>query len=268
MSKLNKGSNIINFIFNIQSYFADFCEKHSKVLDVVFTLLFAVTYTYNFFLTTMFQEIMSDSVMAVLFNLSRLCTLGGVVFAIIAIASTRDRRKLFIEGIIFLFLILFYVKGSYHEVFTVLIFALAAGNRSGRKLIWTTAIIGTFGMVASHRASMMGIIRYLTYANDTKHAFGITYHTDAAAHILNLMLAYCFLKPKKGDFWLTIDFIVIGFGLFINYRYIGARANLVMMIILLAGTMLFDIVRDLNLEKINPLVRVNHVFHTILGSAL
>ena len=268
MPKINKGSNIINSIFNIQSYFADFCEKHYKTLDVVFTLLFAVTYTYNFFITTMFQEIMSDSVMAVLFNVSRVCTLGGVLFAIIAIASTRDRRKLFIEGLIFLFLMLFYVKGSYHEVFTVLIFALAAGNRSGRKLVWTTAIIGTIGMIASHRASMMGIIRYLTYANDTKHAFGIVYHTDAAAHILNLMLAYCFLKPKKGDFWLTVDFIVIGFGLFINYRYIGARANLIMMILLLAGTMIFDIVRDLNLEKIKPLARVNHVLHTIIGSSL
>ncbi len=262
---------MIRKFWDLQEKWANFCEKHRKSFDIAFGIAFACAYAYYFFITSMITNICPDWVMNFAFNFSRVATLVGILLAALAISAIRNRWQLLIECLLFVFLLIYYVKGYYHPVFSVLMYALAATNRSSRRIVATTFFIGVIIMGASIALDAMGILPKVSAESADKHALGMIYYTDAGNHILHIALGYCFLKPvlrKEHGIWTKLglilaDLVVIGGALALAI-YTGGRNNIVMLGLLVAGTFLYDVGRCFGLGK----GKVTQVLHAIVGVPL
>ncbi len=264
---------MISKFWEMQEKWADFCEKHRKGFDIGFGIAFACAYAYYFFITSMITNICPEWLMQLAFNFSRAATLAGILLAALAISAVRNRWQLLIECVLFVFLLIYYVKGYYHPVFSVLMYALAATNRSSRKIVATTFTIGTIIMGASIVLDLTGILPKITSESwhSDKHALGMIYYTDAGAHILHLALGYCFLKPvickaqgllmKLG--LILADLLIIGGALALAI-YAGGRNNILMLALLVVGTFLYDMGRSFGFGK----GKVTQVVHAIVGVPL
>ncbi len=258
-------------IWDLQGKWANFCERHGKGFDLAFGIAFAGAYAYYFFITSMITNICPEWLMNMAFSFSRVATLAGIVLATMAVTSVRNKVQMLIEGILFVFFIIYYIKGYYHPVFSVLMYSLAATNRSSRKIVWTTTVVGLVIMGASIILYFMDILPKVSAEHGDKHALGMIYYTDAGAHILHLVLGFCFLKPyihKTIGIWKKIglsvlDIAVIGGGLALAV-YTGGRNNMVMLALLLAGTFLCNLGRCFGFGR----VKIIHTLYAIIGVPL
>lgn len=234
-------------IWDLQARWADWSEKHQKGFDLVFGIIFAVAYAYQFFITTMISAVTPDNILNVLFNVSRVTTVLGAILAVLAIAAVRNRGQMLFEALVLVFLALYYVKGSYHPVYGVMIFTLAATGRSARKLVGTTLAIGLIGMAVCIALDATGVLPPPAMVHPPKHALGILYHTDAGAHLLNLALAYAYLRPmirkehpvSRKLLTILADIVIIG-GFTALAGYTGGRNNFYLLIFMTAGTLIYD----------------------------
>lgn len=209
-------------------------------INAVFYLSFALYSCLAFYKTTMFVYIVSDGVnKLVLYAMAGLLGLACMEFAVEWILS-RDRDYRWKTAVLFLMILLQIVFGHMLSSVVIFVFSLAASGKSLKKILWIYIAVGTLGMILTYQASVHGIIEYLTFENGTKHAFGIQYSTDCAAHIFYLMMAYCILKSCYSQRLAALDLLLLGTGTLFNYCYIGARSNLVCMLLLIILTLLYD----------------------------
>lgn len=209
-------------------------------INAVFYPTFALYSCLAFYKTTMFVYIVSDRAnKLVLYAMVGLLGLACMEFAAEWLLS-RDRHYRWKTAVLFLMILLQILFGHMLSSVVIFVFALAASGKSLKKILWIYLAVGILGMLLAYQASMHGIIEYLTYENGTKHAFGIQYSTDCAAHIFYLMMAYCILKSCYSWRFAALDLLLLGTGALFNYRYIGARSNLVCMLLLLLLALLYD----------------------------
>ncbi len=114
-------------------------------------------------------------------------------------------------------------------------FALAAGRKADH-FVRISVILGIIVLVAAWKLSLEGYITYLVYAG-TKHAMGMVYSTDLAAHLFGLVAAGCFLRRGKPS-PLRFLFYVFVAEYFI-WHITGCRNDTVAVALLLFGTFIY-----------------------------
>jgi hypothetical protein len=114
-------------------------------------------------------------------------------------------------------------------------FALAAGRKADH-FVRISVILGIVVLVAAWKLSLEGYITYLVYAG-TKHAMGMVYSTDLAAHLFGLVAAGCFLRRGKPS-PLRFLFYVFVAEYFI-WHITGCRNDTVAVALLLFGTFIY-----------------------------
>lgn len=148
-------------------------------------------------------------------------------------------------------------------MFIMIAAAIGADSHLIGKITW---VVGLIFMIVVYRLSMSGIIPYNiagSGASDlTGHAFGFLEKNTTAAFLLGNMLAYCLSRKSNNRIYILIDVIVMGTGIFINQRYIGGRSDLALMVLLLAGTVIYRLVGTEPLRN-RSTQKINRVFHYI-----
>lgn len=113
------------------------------------------------------------------------------------------------------------------------------------KITW---IAGLAVILTVYYLSMNGYIPYelngSVGSSLSGHRFGFINKNVTSGYILSNMLAYCMSRKSKNRMWLIVDIAFIGFGAFVNYRYVGGRAELVLMVLLLVGTVIYRLIGE------------------------
>lgn len=236
-----------------------------KISDILFYVIFAYYFFISFLGTTLLPQ--SGRMVDICHRLSLYGTIIAALCFSVYCFQIKRTGECWFKVILFVLLCLYQIYGSGTGAFSVMVLMLAASGKSSRVIIKTDLLISVALMAISYWASMNGYIPYLVYANDTKHAFGIAYHTDLAAHLLYVVIAYCMLKPKRFKWWILYDISILGFAAFFDYRYIGARANLANLLLLLVGTLLFDLAAFFRKEEKTNHSRELHPAADVLSKA-
>ena len=173
-------------------------RENERYVELLFYVAFSVYYFQMFLITTMF-----DTEWFVWpYRLSAAAAMMIVVIRLIEFDIREWKTWLLVMMILG-------CTGIYclvHRDKTMLIFGLflvAAKDIPFRRIVQLAVGIGTTIMVTAFVASQAGIIEDLVYfqRGTYRHAFGIIYTTDFAAHILFLLLGFFYLKEGKVKPW-------------------------------------------------------------------
>ncbi len=245
------------------SFFTNILNRYARVLEILYLIAFAISYAYSFLLTTLFPGIMPGRMMEFATAVSRLCNFAGVFCAFLAVCRVDDRKKQLLKGVLFLLFLAFHFLGGYHAISILFFFVLGASGLNARRIVRTGLIVGIVLQLMAYWGSMHGYLPYLVTDDGLQHAFGMSASSICAAHLLCLMIAYCYLRPSKGLFYAWLDLLVLGSTTLFAYRYIGSRSNCLCMLVLTCGTLVYDFCRLPRIRKMERLKRINHVAHAI-----
>ncbi len=198
--------------------------------QVLFGVSLLVIYVYQFLRTTMVKEM--DIHWDELGMIYRWFLLVMAVLAITAISRTEERKVQVVKTLIlFAGFVHWYLTGN-ALFFSMFITVIAATGLKVKKLMYLCLLIGVGIMILAHYLSLEGYIAYIVRSGE-KHAFGSIHNLDYAAHCLMLMILYVVLRKKHLHFY---SFILLYIPILMDMRYVKARADLALMILVLAGT--------------------------------
>lgn len=123
-------------------------------------------------------------------------------------------------------------SGSY-LIFPMGIFILGAKNVDFRRIMYLYLVLGTILLAFIFFSSLFGLTKNLVYhrgVDTVRRSFGIIYPTDFAAHVLYLVLAYCYLYFKKVSWRSYLVFCLLAYGL---NKYCDARLSAYALLILI-----------------------------------
>lgn len=110
-------------------------------------------------------------------------------------------------------------------LFPLGIFILGVRDVNFRRIVYIYLVLGTILLTFIFFTSLMGLTKALIFhrgSHTIRRAFGIIYPTDFAAHVLYLVLAYCYLNFKKLSWKSYLVFILLAIFLI---RFSDARLN-------------------------------------------
>lgn len=212
-------------------------KENERYVELLFYVAFSVYYFQMFLITTMF-----DTEWFVWpYRLSAAAVMVIVVIRLIEF-DIRDWKAWLL---IMMILGCTGIYGLLHRDKTMLIFGLflvAAKDIPFRRIVQLAVGIGTTIMVTAFVASQAGIIEDLVYfqRGTYRHAFGIIYTTDFAAHILFLLLGFFYLKEGKVKPWICVLLLA---GVAVMYHFVRARNNSICMIVLILGTLIYQFIK-------------------------
>ena len=236
-----------------------FAGRHDRFLNVLSYVTFALLFLKLYFNTSMLPALVEtlgwlDSVNRIQEVLLRL----ALLLCVITLATLREKREL-------LFAILVLSAGFLHRYtgydFEILVFSLFVVLLAGRKsdpVLRISLGIGVLVLYVAWLCTMNGLTLYVLYGS--KHAMGMNYSTDLAAHLFYLVAAVFWLRRGK----LTAPGFV--FYVFVTEYFIwhitGCRIDTIAAILLLAGTffyMFLDKAFDWIMRHVRYLVRFVYV---------
>ena len=228
---------LIGTVFKREDYVIKPEGKLKTAVNVIFYVLFALTYGYRFFHTTMFPMLVREwkTIDRVYDALVFLIILS----ALLSIAGVEKRLYRFAAFAMVIISLIQLSRGGYYEVFVMMLLVVASIGKDFKPILIISVIIGSLMMILAYQASMHGYIPYLVYDTGGEygsHAFGIVYRTDFAAHVLYLAMSYAALRKEKIT---TIGYMVLVFSTWFVWRYVHARMNTFCMILFLVGYAVF-----------------------------
>ena len=123
-------------------------------------------------------------------------------------------------------------------LFPMGIFVLGARNVDFRKIIYLYLVLGTILLSFIFFTSLIGLTKNLIFhrgIHTLRRAFGIIYPTDFAAHILYLVLAYCYLYFNKLSWKSYTVFVLLAIFLI---KFCDARLNAYALILVIPVMMI------------------------------
>lgn len=168
------------------------------------------------------------------FHLASYLALGLVVFKIFFL-DDQNIRSFVLNLVILGMLVLTWRTSSDFMLFSMGIFVLGARNVNFRRVVYLYFVVGTIILLFVMFCSFSGLIQNLVYRrNQTsgaiRQSFGIVYPTDFAAHVLFLILAFCYLYFDRITVKSYITFVIIA-ALLIHYC--DARLSAVSVLLLI-----------------------------------
>ncbi|MBD7895217.1 hypothetical protein H9564_05790 [Limosilactobacillus sp. Sa3CUN2] len=150
--------------------------------------------------------------------------LAIVLFKIIFFDSNTT-KKVIINLLVFSLLFITWRTSGEFILFPMGIFVLGARNVEFKKIIYLYLVLGTILLSFIFFTSLIGLTKNLIFHRDIdtiRRAFGIIYPTDFAAHVLYLVLAYCYLYFKQLSWKSYIVFVLLAIFLI---KFCDARLN-------------------------------------------
>ena len=123
-------------------------------------------------------------------------------------------------------------------LFPMGIFILGARNVDFKKIIYLYLVLGTILLSFIFFTSLIGLTKNLIFhrgIHTLRRAFGIIYPTDFAAHILYLVLAYCYLYFNKLSWKSYTVFVLLAIFLI---KFCDARLNAYALILVIPVMMI------------------------------
>ena len=113
------------------------------------------------------------------------------------------------------------------DILAYTLFILGARNVNFRIIINWFFKLGIIMFILTIIYSQIGVIKDLVYVrgHNLRHAMGIVYPTDFAAHVFYLILAYCYLNFKKLNWISYLGIIVVAC---ITYTITQARLDVLL----------------------------------------
>lgn len=142
----------------------------------------------------------------------RLSYLSVVLLLVkIYIFDRQSVKSFFINTFILVLALVSWRNAHAVDILAYTLFILGAKNINFRTIINWFFKLGVIMFVLIIIYSQIGIIKDLVYVRDhnLRHAMGIVYPTDFAAHIFYLILAYCYLNFKKLNFASYFGIVVV-----------------------------------------------------------
>ncbi|KRL26174.1 oligosaccharide repeat unit polymerase Wzy [Limosilactobacillus frumenti DSM 13145] len=187
----------------------------SRIYEVAFSIYFIIT----FFLTSTYTDyIPSHSLHELSF-----IPLVMVLFKII-ILDFNEHKRWCINILLLALLVICWRKSGEFILFPMGIFVLGAHGVSMRRIIYLYFVLGTVMLSFAFFTSLLGLTKNLIFYRGGSHSirqsFGIIYPTDFAAHVLFLVLAYCYLHFGRIGWVDNIAFLALAVGV---ERFCDAR---------------------------------------------
>ena len=163
--------------------------------------------------------------------------LAIVLFKIIFFDSNTI-RKITVNLLVLAILFITWRTSGEFILFPMGIFVLGARNVDFRKIIYLYLVLGTILLSFIFFTSLIGLTKNLIFhrgIHTLRRAFGIIYPTDFAAHILYLVLAYCYLYFNKLSWKSYTVFVLLAIFLI---KFCDARLNAYALILVIPVMMI------------------------------
>jgi len=214
-------------------------SESKKGTEIIYYISLALIYSYQFFTTTMlYQWNKSPFRLFDLYHLALCLCLFCCVSSLIQVKETW--LFLLAAGI----LVSSQIIGFTHVDFSYAAMAMCIIGIIGRSF-YTAGVISTVAgflwTYAAYYAAMHGYVSYIV-TNTGRYAFGSIDCLNFAAHLLFLLLTICCLyylrseKTRKRPLYIHV--LILALFLFSN-RYVKARADEILMLVLLIGTVAY-----------------------------
>lgn len=163
--------------------------------------------------------------------------LAIVLFKIIFFDSNTI-RKITVNLLVLAILFITWRTSGEFIIFPMGIFVLGARNVDFKKIIYLYLVLGTILLSFIFFTSLIGLTKNLIFhrgIHTLRRAFGIIYPTDFAAHILYLVLAYCYLYFNKLSWKSYVAFVLLAIFLI---KFCDARLNAYALILVIPVMMI------------------------------
>ena len=163
--------------------------------------------------------------------------LAIVLFKIIFFDSNTI-KKITVNLLVLAILFITWRTSGEFILFPMGIFVLGARNVDFRKIIYLYLVLGTILLSFIFFTSLIGLTKNLIFhrgIHTLRRAFGIIYPTDFAAHILYIVLAYCYLYFNKLSWKSYTVFVLLAMFLI---KFCDARLNAYALILVIPVMML------------------------------
>lgn len=224
-------------------------EKRDGNIETLFLCAYAIYYFYLFLGTTMFDT----TWFALPYRLSVVLAMAVLVCRLLAFKKTEWKEYLLVLLILGCTGFYWLIRGD-KAVLILGIFLVAAKDVSFKKITQISLVLGTGIMIVALIASQVGIVEDLVYfqRGTYRHALGISYTTDCAAHVLFLMMGYCCLKNGRLYWWQYPVFFV---GTIVLYYITRARNNTICLLLLIVFTGIYQLYKKWGNVLIDKIMR-------------
>lgn len=158
--------------------------------EIGYLIIYGAIFTYEFLNTTMFEIQWPPRFGYIFIAASALYTIAKFIWH-----NTYTKKEMILSGIILFAFIMPSILTDYSFLWWVGFLIVGAKDVDFKKILKVYLVIGITIMVIAFAASQYGLIedlQYITIRGEetyTRHAYGIIYPTDFAAHVFYMVLA-------------------------------------------------------------------------------
>lgn len=177
--------------------------------EIAYLIIYGAIFTYEFLNTTMFEIQWPPRFGYIFLAASALYTIAKFIWH-----NTYTKKEMFLSAVILFAFLMPALLTEYRFLWWIGFLIVGAKDVEFRKILKVYLVIGITIMVVAFAASQCGIIEDLQYVTNrgevfyTRHAYGIVYPTDFAAHIFYIVLAtlICFERELNllGKSWVCL----------------------------------------------------------------
>ena len=166
--------------------------------EITYLIIYGSIFTYEFLNTTMFQIQWPPKFGYIFLASSALYTIAKFIWH-----NTYTKKETILSAVILFAFIMPAILTDYSFLWWVGFLIVGAKDINFKKILKVYIVIGISIMIIAFSASQYGIIedlQYLTYQGEEviiRHAYGIIYPTDFAAHVFYLVLAIVIYVDEK-----------------------------------------------------------------------
>lgn len=201
--------------------------------QLIYEISFVIYFVIAFFQTSTYTAYFPTNLLHELAFIPLVLVLFKVFFY-----DSDTLKKIVVNILILSLLFITWRKSGEFILFPLGIFVLGARNIKFKRIIYIYLIVGTTLLAFIFFSSLMGLTKALTFYRDqntVRRAFGIIYPTDFAAHVLYLVLAYCYLNFRKLSWKSYFIFVLIALFLI---KFSDARLNAYALILVIPVMMI------------------------------
>ena len=201
---------------------------NGKLGDIVYYAAFAAVYLFRFYYTTMFYTIFKKPLLlAVPYYTGLLILCCFSVLSILDSLKNSRKEAVFLAAILFSAILNAVIIRQFDDFLPFFLLITASRKRDLRPVFFISIVIGSAVLLSAYFASMNGYIPYLVYPDRgntgmLSHAFGMTYRTTLAAHVMYIIMCYAVLRAEKLHLW---EYLMFWFDNWLIWRYTWSRST-------------------------------------------
>ncbi len=189
------------------------------------------------------------------------------------VVEVKNRRmRLLMIGMLLLgwFYAFYWRQYSNTTIFEIMIVVVASDGKDFKRVGYQSIIISGIILILSFALSIAGILPdFIKMRGDfARHAFGMLYCTDLAAHWCYLLLTYLFIKDGKMKWWFYLIVVLLSM---VNILFVDARNSLIIVVLACIGSVVYQMAskRKWNISpRVGDLLQWGLVFSYVIFAGL